>query len=101
MLTEKPILTITVAASLLKLHPRTLMLYERNELLSPYRTSTKRRLYSKKDLNDLQFIKYLTQNQGTNLKGVKILLKAIRIANRHNIDLKKKLFPDFKPKRIV
>ena len=101
MLTKKPILTITVAANLLNLHPRTLMLYERNKLFSPHRTSTKRRLYSKKNLNELQFIKFLTREQGINLQGVKILLKAIRTANRQGLDLKKRLFPDFKSKRLI
>ncbi|HJX45878.1 MAG TPA: MerR family transcriptional regulator [Patescibacteria group bacterium] len=98
---EEPILTISVAASLLKLHPRTLMLYERAGLLTPFRTGTKRRLFSFKDLDHLQFIKYLTQNKGMNLVGVKLMLEAISITEKEGINLKRILFPTFKAKKLV
>ena len=98
---DEPILTISVASSLLKLHPRTLMLYERAGLLTPFRTGTKRRLFSFKDLEHLQFIKYLTQNKGMNLRGIKILLEAISITEKEGINLKKLLFPAFKAKKLI
>ena len=101
MSTDSPVLTISVAASLLKLHPRTLMLYERAELLSPFRTGTKRRLFSLADLEHLQFIKYLTQNKGMNLRGIKILLEAISITEKEGINLKRLLFPTFKAKKLI
>lgn len=97
---EKPILTITITADLLKLHPRTLMLYEKAKLISPHRTGTNRRLYSKKDLNDLQFVKFLTQ-QGINLKGVYILLKALSLAEQQGINLQKRLFPDYRSRKLI
>jgi len=98
---EEPILTISVAANLLKLHPRTLMLYERAGLIAPHRTNTKRRLFSIKDLEELQFIRLLTRKEGVNLQGVRVLLKAIKIAEENEIRLKKMLFPSFKPKRLI
>lgn len=101
MRSEEPILTISIASRLLKLHPRTLMLYERAELISPHRTDTNRRLFSAKDLNNLQFIKYLTQKKGVNLQGVKILLEAIRIAEENKIRLRRRLFPSFRAKRLI
>jgi len=99
--TDEPILTISVAANLLKVHPRTLMLHEKAGLISPYRTSTKRRLFSIQDLSDLQFIKYLTQNKGINLQGVKILLETISLAEKEGVNLKKRLFPSFKAKKLI
>ncbi len=101
MSTDKPILTISVAANLLKLHPRTLMLYERAGLISPHRTGSKRRLFSIEDLKRLQFIKYLTQKQGVNLQGVKITLEAIEIAEQKGIKLRRRLFPAFKLKKLI
>lgn len=101
MRTEEPILTISIAASLLKLHPRTLMLYEREKLTTPHRTGTKRRLFSIADLEHLQFIKFLTQKQGVNLKGTKLILEAISLAKKADLDLKKLLFPTFKPVSLV
>lgn len=96
MNTNEPILTISVTAKLLNTHPRTIMLYERAKLFTPHRTATQRRMFSTKDLEDLQFIKFLTRQEGINLRGVKILLEAISIAEKGRFDLKALLFPTFK-----
>ena len=74
MTSEDAILSISITARLLKLHPRTIMLYEKAGLFKPHRTSTQRRLYSKKNLEELQFIKYLSQTRGINIQGAKKLL---------------------------
>ena len=100
MSAEEPILTISVAARLLGIHPRTIMLYERTKLFSPYRTSTQRRMFSEKDLEDLQFVKFLTQQKGINLQGVKTVLEAISIAEKAGVDLKLALFPTFKAEEL-
>lgn len=94
------ILTISVAARLLDLHPRTIMLYERTGLMKPYRTGTQRRMYSGKDLDDLQFIKFLTRQKGINLQGVKLMLEAISFAAKGGVDLKGELFSDFKAEEL-
>ena len=101
MASEDAILTISVVATLIKLHPRTIMLYEQAGLFSPHRTSTKRRLYSKKNLEELQFIKYLTQEEGINIQGTKKILEAISQAQKNNLDLKSSLFPNFKTKELI
>lgn len=100
MASNDPILTISVAAKLLHIHPRTIMLYERSNLFSSQRTDTKRRMFSEKDLGDLQFIKFLTQKKGINLQGVKIMLDAIYIAEKNGLDLRSKLFPEFKVEKL-
>lgn len=101
MNTKQPILTISVAAKLLGLHPRTIMLYERSGFLSPHRTNTNRRMYSVNDLDDLQFVKFLTRTRGINLAGVKTLLEAIALADKEGVHLKELLFPTFKPKELI
>src|SRR5436190_1176516 len=100
MNSDKPILTISMAASLLHLHPRTIMLYEKAGIFFSHRTDTKRRIFSKKDLDHLQFIKHLTQGKGINLQGVKFLMEAIELADKEGVDLKHALFPTFKAEQL-
>ena len=101
MSSNEAILTISVAAKLLHLHPRTLMLYEREGLTTPHRTSTQRRMFSLNDLDQLQFVIYLIQGRGLNIRGVKTVLEAIEIASKGNVDLKAVMFPDFKSKSLI
>lgn len=101
MNSEQPILVISVAAQLLGLHPRTLMLYEKAGFVSPHRTETQRRMFSASDLDQLQFIKYLTQTCGINIQGVKYILEALSISEQQGINLKKLLFPSFQLKVLV
>ena len=98
--TNEPILTISIAAKLLNIHPRTIMLYERAKLFSSHRTGTQRRMFSEGDLEKLQFIKYLTQKRGVNLQGVKLILEAIEAGERGGVDLKARLFSDFKVEKL-
>ena len=97
---NEPILTISVAAKLLNIHPRTIMLYERTKLFTAYRTNTHRRMFSDKDLEDLQFIKFLTRQRGVNLQGVKLVLEAIEVAEKVGVNLKLLLFPNFKTEKL-
>ena len=76
------------------------MLYERTKLFSPHRTNTQRRMFSDKDLEELQFIKFLTQKNGINLQGVKTVLEAISIAEKGGVNLKSLLFPNFKAEKL-
>ncbi|MBI2021503.1 MerR family transcriptional regulator [Candidatus Daviesbacteria bacterium] len=98
---DQPVLTISVAAQLLGLHPRTLMLYERAKLILPFRTGTNRRMFSIKNLELLQFIKFMTQDEGVNLRGVKIFLDAEEVALRTGVNLREFLFPNFKTKALI
>jgi MerR family transcriptional regulator/heat shock protein HspR len=61
---------ISVAAELAGVHPQTLRIYERKELISPQRSGGNTRLYSEADIDRLRFIQRLTQVEGVNLAGV-------------------------------
>lgn len=67
---SRPLYMISVAAELAGMHPQTLRVYERRELLSPQRSSGNTRLYSDVDIERLRFIQHLTQEEGINLSGV-------------------------------
>lgn len=70
---DRPIFTLSVAADLLGLHPRTLRIYEEKKLVVPARTEGNRRRYSQNDIQRFQFIRRLTAG-GVNLEGVRIIL---------------------------
>ncbi len=65
---------ISVAARLTGVHPRTLRIYEEEGLLNPCRTQGNIRLYCERDIKKVTYIRYLTQEEGVNLAGVKIIL---------------------------
>ncbi len=71
---DAPVYVISVAAELSELHPQTLRAYEREGLLTPARTEGGTRRYSRRDVERLQFIRTLTQDEGLNLAGVRIVL---------------------------
>ena len=72
---NRPVYVISIAASIAGCHPRTLRIYEEEGLVDPVRTDSNIRLYSDEDLQRVRIIRYLTQQRGVNLAGVKMLLQ--------------------------
>ena len=72
---ERPVYVISVAASIVSVHPRTLRIYEEEGLICPARTPTNIRLYSENDVRRVLWIRHLTQKLGVNLAGVRILFE--------------------------
>ena len=95
---DKPLFTLSVAADLLGVHPRTLMIYETERLVVPNRTKTNRRRYSQNDIRRLEFIQFLTRKKGVNLAGVKAILELLEIGNKNNLNLRHSVFPDSESK---
>jgi len=72
---DKPVYMISVAAKLTGMHPQTLRIYERKQLLRPGRTPKSTRLYSQRDIDRLRLIQQLTHEKGVNLAGVKLIIE--------------------------
>src|SRR5712692_6437885 len=72
---ERAVYIISVAAELAGVHPQTLRIYERKGLLTPARTAGNTRRYSQRDIERLQMIQRLTQEEGLNLAGVKMIVE--------------------------
>ena len=70
-----PVYVISVAASIVSVHPRTLRIYEDEGLLCPARTPTNIRLYSENDIRRILWIRHLTQDRGVNLAGIRLLFE--------------------------
>lgn len=71
----RPVYVISVAAELVRVHPRTLRIYELEGLVCPARTPSNIRLYSENDVRRVLWIRHLTRNLGVNLAGVRVLFE--------------------------
>ncbi|MCL5290997.1 MAG: MerR family transcriptional regulator [Actinobacteria bacterium] len=69
-LEDEPLFMIGIAARLAGVHPQTLRIYERKNLIFPRRSAGSTRLYSEKDIDRLKMIQRLTQDMGMSLAGV-------------------------------
>jgi MerR family transcriptional regulator, heat shock protein HspR len=71
----RPVYVISVAASIVSVHPRTLRIYEDEGLICPARTPTNIRLYSEDDIRRVLWIRHLTRDRGVNLAGIRLLFE--------------------------
>jgi MerR family transcriptional regulator/heat shock protein HspR len=78
---KQPLFMISVVSRMLGVHPQTLRLYEREGLITPYRTK-RSRLYSQEDVEKLAMILRLTRELGVNRSGVEIILRL-----RHKVEV--------------
>jgi MerR family transcriptional regulator, heat shock protein HspR len=72
---ETPVYVISVAAELSGMHPQTLRSYDRLGLVSPGRSSGRGRRYSLRDILVLRQVQRLSQEDGVNLSGIKLILE--------------------------
>ena len=72
---RRPVYVISVAATLVAAHPRTLRIYEDEGLICPARTPSNIRLYSDEDIRRITWIRHLTRDRGVNLAGIKLLFE--------------------------
>lgn len=83
---KKGFYTIGMVAEILNIHPHTLREYEREGLIHPKRTAGNIRIYTDEDIEDIKFIREMTQELGVNLAGVDIIMRMKRqIEQLHNI----------------
>ena len=75
---DLPVYVISVAAQLANMHPQTLRAYDRLGLVSPGRSAGRGRRYSMRDILALREIQRLSQEEGVNLSGIKLILDQLR-----------------------
>lgn len=78
---DEPLYMISVVSRMLRVHPQTLRLYEKEGLVTPKREK-RQRLYSESDVERLNFIIELTRELGVNKAGVDIILRM-----RHRVEV--------------
>jgi len=74
---DKPMFPISVVADILKVHQRTLRIYDDEKILVPSRSPKNRRLYSLNEVERGKFVQYLTRELGINLAGIKIIFNLL------------------------
>jgi MerR family transcriptional regulator, heat shock protein HspR len=75
---DMPVYVISVAAQLAGMHPQTLRAYDRIGLVSPGRSAGRGRRYSMRDILALREVQRLSQEEGVNLSGIKLILDQLR-----------------------
>lgn len=73
---DEPVYLISVAARICEMHPQSIRLYERLGLIRP-RYISRRRFFSKRDIERLRQIRRLTQEMGVNLAGVEVVFSLL------------------------
>ena len=74
-ISDDPVYVISIAAKLAGLPSWTLRVLDKEGIVSPQRTAKDRRLYSDRDIAMLARIRYLTEERGVNMNGVKLILE--------------------------
>jgi MerR family transcriptional regulator/heat shock protein HspR len=77
-LADEPVYVISVAAKLAGLPSWTLRVLDKEGVVRPQRTAKDRRLYSDRDIARLSRVRYLTEERGVNMNGVKMILEMER-----------------------
>jgi MerR family transcriptional regulator/heat shock protein HspR len=72
-----PVYTIGIIADKFNISVHTLRLYESEGLILPFKTETKRRLYSNNDIRRIKCIRDMIENQKLNFAGIKWALSMI------------------------
>ena len=72
---DEPVYVISIAAKLAGLPTWTLRVLDKEGIVRPKRTAKDRRLYSDRDIALLARIRYLTEERGVNMNGVKLILE--------------------------
>ena len=75
---DLPVYVISVAAQLSGMHPQTLRAYDKLGLVSPGRSPGRGRRYSMRDILALREIQRLSQDEGVNLSGIKLIMDQLR-----------------------
>lgn len=71
---EKAMFTIGVAAQMLSVHPRTLRIYEQEQLVKPMRKG-KWRYYTMNDIKWIECLRHMIHENGISIAAIKKLLQ--------------------------
>ncbi|MCM8781340.1 MAG: MerR family transcriptional regulator [Candidatus Omnitrophica bacterium] len=72
---DEPVYVISVVSKLVGLPVWTLRQLDKAGIVCPKRIGKKSRLYSLRDIRKLEYVHYLMEEKGVNIKGVKMILE--------------------------
>lgn len=99
-LPDNPIYPTGIASKIVGILPKTIINYENFGILRVKRSSTDRRLFSKKDILILFVIKFLIKEKGLNFNGAKLFVDLLNKQDRFSEQLLKELVPKQRLKKL-
>jgi len=72
---DEPVYVISVVSKLVELPAWTLRALDKAGIVKPKRIGKKSRLYCLRDIKRLEYIHYLMEDKGVNIRGIKIILE--------------------------
>ena len=75
---DEPVYIISVVSRLVDLPVWTLRQLDKQGVVRPKRAGKKSRLYSLKDIRRLEYVHYLMEEKGINIRGIKMILEIER-----------------------
>jgi len=72
---DEPVYIISVVSKLVDLPIWTLRQLDKAGVVRPKRAGKKSRLYSLKDMRRLEYVHYLMEEKGVNIRGIRIILE--------------------------
>ena len=72
---DEPVYPLNVACALLHMQYWTLHEILKEGIITPAKKSKNKTLFSHKDIKRLNYIKYLIDEKGVNIKGVKVIIE--------------------------
>jgi len=72
---EEPVFPLKIVCSLLDMHYWTIHDILKEGLLKPKKKADRKKMFSHEDIKVLKYIKYLMEDKGVNIKGVKVILE--------------------------
>jgi len=72
---DEPVFPLNVVCNLVHLHYWTLHEILKERIVEPKKKGKNKKLFSYQDIKQLKYIKYLIEDKGVNIKGVKVILE--------------------------
>lgn len=72
---DEPLFIIGVVSHLVEIPIWTLRKLDQMQIVIPQRVGKKTRCYSKRQIQQLQYVSYLMEEKGVNISGVKVILE--------------------------
>ncbi|MDP2922818.1 MAG: MerR family transcriptional regulator [Candidatus Omnitrophota bacterium] len=72
---DEPVFSLNVVCELLHLHYWTMHEILQEGIVEPKKRGKSKKLFSYQDVKRLKYIKYLIEDKGVNIKGIKVILE--------------------------
>lgn len=76
---DEPVFTLTAICGLLDMEYHRLHEILKEGIIEPRKSGKRKKLFSREDIKCIKYIQYLMEEEGVNLKGVKVILDITRV----------------------